>query len=66
MKKKEEENAMLGLLFKPVEQKAKLGEDPGSLVCAFFKKGLCKKGTCPPPVARSPCLTLALLPPVYR
>jgi hypothetical protein len=39
---------MLGLLFKPVvaEQKAKLGEDPGSLVCAFFKKGLCKKGAC--------------------
>ena len=39
-----EEMALMGQLFKPVEQKAKAGEDPGSVVCAFFKKGQCTKG----------------------
>ncbi len=41
-----EERLLLGALYKPVvaEQKVKPGEDPSSIVCAFFKKNLCKKG----------------------
>jgi hypothetical protein len=40
-KKEEEEKA----LFRPVAtQKVEQGVDPKSILCAFFKQGLCKKG----------------------
>ncbi|KAK2171865.1 hypothetical protein NP493_1017g02054 [Ridgeia piscesae] len=42
--KKEEEQAVLNALFKPVEQKVSKGVDPKSVLCAFFKAGMCKKG----------------------
>lgn len=41
---KEAEQAELNLLFKPVAQTLKVGEDPKSIVCSFFKKGGCDKG----------------------
>ncbi|KAI0215553.1 Zinc finger CCCH domain-containing protein 15 [Lamellibrachia satsuma] len=43
-KKKEDEKAALNALFKPVEQKVSKGVDPKSVLCAFFKAGMCKKG----------------------
>lgn len=41
-KKKELEE--LTAIFKPVEQKIGKGADPKSVLCAFFKQGLCTKG----------------------
>ncbi|XP_003742945.1 zinc finger CCCH domain-containing protein 15 homolog [Galendromus occidentalis] len=43
-KKKEQELAELNQLFRPVIQKAPKDADPKSVVCAFFKQGLCTKG----------------------
>ncbi|OQR80365.1 zinc finger CCCH domain-containing protein 15-like, partial [Tropilaelaps mercedesae] len=44
-KKKEQELAELNALFRPVIQKAPKDADPKSVVCAFFKQGVCTKGT---------------------
>jgi len=41
---REAESAMMGQLFVPVQSKARAGEDPGSIICAFFKAGSCTKG----------------------
>mmetsp|Transcript_22685 Transcript_22685/g.31586 ORF Transcript_22685/g.31586 Transcript_22685/m.31586 type:complete len:410 (-) Transcript_22685:42-1271(-) len=45
-KEAEEREKMENALFKPVvvQQKAPVGVDPKSVVCEFFKKGLCTKG----------------------
>ena len=46
-KKKEEERKKkeeLSLLFKPVMQTVGKGVDPKSVVCVYFKQGLCQKG----------------------
>lgn len=45
-KQEEAKKAELAALFKPVvqQQKVALGVDPKSIVCAFFKQGLCQKG----------------------
>ncbi|PAV61141.1 hypothetical protein WR25_13340 [Diploscapter pachys] len=45
-KKKEERDELLDVtkLLKPVEQKASKDVDPKSLLCMFFKQGLCQKG----------------------
>ncbi|KAK4876509.1 hypothetical protein RN001_009015 [Aquatica leii] len=43
--KKLKEQKELNMLFKPVQvQKIEKGTDPKSVVCAFFKQGLCTKG----------------------
>eukprot|EP00123_Amoebidium_parasiticum_P006413 comp17361_c0_seq1/m.16648 comp17361_c0_seq1/g.16648 ORF comp17361_c0_seq1/g.16648 comp17361_c0_seq1/m.16648 type:complete len:354 (-) comp17361_c0_seq1:12-1073(-) len=44
-KRKEQEE--LAKLFKPVQEKQKMqeGVDPKSVLCAFFKQGLCTKGS---------------------
>ena len=31
-------------LFRPTQQKVSAGADPKSVLCLFFKQGLCKKG----------------------
>jgi hypothetical protein len=47
-KKKEDQQALLAALFKQATNitqiEAKEGEDPKSILCAFFKAGVCKKG----------------------
>lgn len=44
-KEKEREKLETDMLFKPVQsQKVSAGADPKSVLCAFFKQGLCKKG----------------------
>jgi len=48
-KEKEKEKEKIKLetdIFKPVivQPKAPIGVDPKSIVCEFFKKGLCTKG----------------------
>lgn len=46
-KKKEEEKRKkeeLSQLFKPVLQTVPKGVDPKSVVCVYFKQGLCQKG----------------------
>ncbi|KAI8035704.1 zinc finger CCCH domain-containing protein 15 homolog [Drosophila gunungcola] len=43
--KKLAEQREMALIFKPVQtQKVEKGTDPKSVVCAFFKQGLCTKG----------------------
>ncbi|KAF5269998.1 hypothetical protein FQR65_LT05797 [Abscondita terminalis] len=43
--KKLKDQKELNMLFKPVQvQKIEKGADPKSVVCAFFKQGLCTKG----------------------
>lgn len=43
--KKLEEQKELAMIFKPVQtQKVEKGTDPKSVVCAFFKQGICTKG----------------------
>lgn len=44
-KKKDAELAELNALFRPVIQKAPKDADPKTVVCAFFKQGVCTKGT---------------------
>ncbi len=45
LKEKQEADKLVNELFKPViVQKIAQGEDPKSVVCAFFKKGQCTKG----------------------
>ena len=42
---REKEKAALDSLFKPVQtQKVSAGADPKSVLCLFFKQGLCTKG----------------------
>lgn len=42
---REKEKAALDALFKPVQtQKISAGADPKSVLCLFFKQGLCTKG----------------------
>jgi len=45
-KSKEDELAELNKLFKPVAEMPKLGKDvdPKSVLCVFFKQGMCSKG----------------------
>lgn len=40
----EKDKMLVSALFKPVDQKITKGADPKSILCQFFKKGLCTKG----------------------
>ncbi len=42
--KKKKETEELNQLFKPVATKLSKDADPKSVVCAYFKQGLCGKG----------------------
>ena len=44
LEKKKKETEELNQLFKPVATKLSKDADPKSVVCAYFKQGLCGKG----------------------
>lgn len=43
-KREEEEKALIASLYKTVDTVKSNQEDPKSIVCAYFKQGLCQKG----------------------